>query len=390
MVFAPKKFVLLLLGASFAAAAALGASSAVAADIAINAMASPQGSVVRLGDVAKVTADSAKEATRLAAIPIMPAPAPGTERFLRMREVQDLLSARGEDMDALRFKGELVVDISAPQTSAPQASAAPAPGSTNSDAKTARLNALSTGTAATEAALPSDAAAAQVRDELNRLVIDYLNHSSGQSAAWHVAFSLPGQQLTALPADPSGWKISGGAAPWTGKQRLFVRFNGPHGPDSFVLPTDVSLPMPVAVAIRPLDRGAVVTAADVEIQQRDATGLANGRSVPMASLEKLLGMEVTRSIQVGDVVMSDSVQLPVLVKRGDAVTVYARGGGIQVHTIARARENGSLGQPVQLESLETHKPYDAVVTGTREALVLSAGSPPVATAENDRASAFRK
>ena len=73
----------------------------------------PQGTVVRLGDVAKVKADDKQEAERLAAIPLMPAPAPGRRRFLRMREVQDLLAAHGEDMSRSNFRGELVVEIAA-------------------------------------------------------------------------------------------------------------------------------------------------------------------------------------------------------------------------------------------------------------------------------------
>ena len=59
----------------------LAAESATAADIAMRATAAPQGTVVRLGDVADVSAESKQEAERLAAMPLMPAPAPGTERF---------------------------------------------------------------------------------------------------------------------------------------------------------------------------------------------------------------------------------------------------------------------------------------------------------------------
>ena len=44
-----------------------------------------------------------QDAERLAALPLMPAPAPGTQRFLRMREVQDLLAAHGEDMSPLEL-----------------------------------------------------------------------------------------------------------------------------------------------------------------------------------------------------------------------------------------------------------------------------------------------
>jgi flagella basal body P-ring formation protein FlgA len=148
--------------------------------------------------------------------------------------------------------------------------------------------------------------------------------------------------------------------------------------------------VPVAVAIRPIDRGAVVTAADVELQPRDGVPLAQGRAIPFTSVQTLVGMEATRAIQAGDVLMSDVVQPPVLVKRGDSVTVYARGGGIQVRTIARAKENGSLGQPVQVESTDTRKSYDAVVTGTREAVVYVGSTPAPTETVSERSNPPRR
>jgi flagella basal body P-ring formation protein FlgA len=373
-------------GSASCVVVALLVNSAIAADIALNASAAPQGSVVRLGDVAEITADNTKEAERLAAVPLMPAPAPGTERFIRMREVQDLLAAHGENMDQLRFKGELLVQVTSPERIESATTQA-----TNSDMQSARHAAWTSGSSsAVAAAAATDSDPSQVREELNRQLVDYLNRASGQTVAWHVTFNIPGQQLASLPADPTTWKITGGAAPWTGKQRLLVSFPAGQHSDSFTVPADVTVPTPTVIAIRPIDRGSVVTAADVEIQQRDATPAIAGRALPLTSIDKLLGMEATRSIQIGDIVMSDSVQPPVLVKRGDSVTVYARGGGIQVKTIARAKENGSLGQPVQLESLETHKTYDAVITGTREAIVLASSGPQVTAASNDHSGVFRR
>ena len=75
--------------------------------------------VVRLGDVAKIKSDDEQEAKRLAAIPLLPAPAPGRQRFIRMREIQDLLAAQGEDMSALNFSGELMVEIAPPRGTEP-------------------------------------------------------------------------------------------------------------------------------------------------------------------------------------------------------------------------------------------------------------------------------
>ncbi|HEY2252951.1 MAG TPA: flagellar basal body P-ring formation chaperone FlgA, partial [Planctomycetaceae bacterium] len=312
--------------------------------------------------MAEVSADSSQEAKRLAATPLMPAPAPGTERFLRMREVQDLLAAHGENLDQLQFKGEVTVAVGSPDGGDNSTD-----DTTNNQTDSAHLAAWASGKSSNTSMVAATPTATRdvnkTRNELNQRVADYLAHASGQSAALQVKCDVPSEQLALLPADSATWKLSGGSEPWTGKQRILISFAGPQGDDSFTASVDVLLP--VAVAIRPLDRGAVVTAADVELQPQDPGLQSQNRSVPFTTIDSLVGMETKRAIQVGDMITTDAVQPPVLVKRGDAVSVYARGGGIQVRTIARARENGSLGQPVQVESLDTHKTYDAVITGMR-------------------------
>jgi flagella basal body P-ring formation protein FlgA len=130
--------------------------------------------------------------------------------------------------------------------------------------------------------------------------------------------------------------------------------------------------VPVVVAVQPIARGAVITAADVEIQTLDAVPAATGRRAPLTSVEQLVGMEARQAIAAGDVIFSDKVQAPVLVKRGELISVVAQGGGIRVTTTARARQDGARGELVQLESLETREIYDARVTGYREAAVFSA------------------
>ena len=43
-------------------------------------------------------------AKKLAAVPLMPAPAPETERFLRKREVADMLAANGVEVGGHPFQ----------------------------------------------------------------------------------------------------------------------------------------------------------------------------------------------------------------------------------------------------------------------------------------------
>ena len=69
---------------------------------------------------------------------------------------------------------------------------------------------------------------------------------------------------------------------------------------------------------------------------------------------------------------ADQLQSPIVVKRGDLVTVTAQTSGIRVRTSAKALQDGSTGELIQVESMESKQRYDARVTGLREAAVFAA------------------
>jgi flagella basal body P-ring formation protein FlgA len=75
------------------------------------------------------------------------------------------------------------------------------------------------------------------------------------------------------------------------------------------------------------------------------------------------------------VIFTDRVQAPLLVRRGEVITVVSQGGGIRVRTTARARQDGARGQLVRVESLDTREPYDVRVVGLREAAVFAVAPP---------------
>jgi flagella basal body P-ring formation protein FlgA len=250
--------------------------------ISLRRRAAVESPVVRLGDMAEIISADRSEARRLAALPLMPAPAPGSERFLRNREVEDLLAAHGQDLGPLRVVG-------APQV-AIRTSAIPSNG---------------TGTT-----------------------------------------SRHGATLRPIAAD--------------------IKDNA----------------FPVAVAVQPIARGSVITAADVQLQQASSAPQTTSRRTPITSLDELIGMEARQAIQPGTTIMSDYVQAPLLVKRGEIITVVSQAGGIRVRTTARAREDGALGELVQVETLKTRERYDARVTGPRAAAVFAAVRPTPAQASD--------
>ena len=89
-------------------------TTASAVDVKLRERVVPKSSVVRLGDVAEISSADRQQARQLAAVPLMPAPAPDTERFLRKREVADMLAANGVELGEIRFDGAEQVAISAP------------------------------------------------------------------------------------------------------------------------------------------------------------------------------------------------------------------------------------------------------------------------------------
>jgi flagella basal body P-ring formation protein FlgA len=67
---------------------------------------------VMLGDIAVIRdADKRREA-QLAAVPLVPAPAEGQVRWLRVREIQEILELRGIDAADLAFRGSSRVEVS--------------------------------------------------------------------------------------------------------------------------------------------------------------------------------------------------------------------------------------------------------------------------------------
>jgi len=233
------------------------------------------------------------------------------------------------------------------------------------------------GTADT-AATADESQRTALRDQLRQIIVEHLTRQAGQGGPWQVELSVPGRYVELLPSATARPTCAGGQSPWTGRQRFLISFPTAGEHAKFAVTAEVSRPQPVVVAVRPIERGAVLTASHVGLEQRDNVPPVTGRRAPVGTVESLLGKEAARTIQPGQMIFDDDVRAPLLVKRGEDVAIYARSGGIQVRTTARARQEGARGELIQVESLDTRERYDAVVVGAREAVVFAGSSAPTA------------
>jgi flagella basal body P-ring formation protein FlgA len=318
--------------------------------------------LVRLGDVADIECDDATATRDLQSLPLMPAPAAGARRFVRQQEIADALAAHGVDVQSLKIGGAAQVTIVASRTA---------------DGKFDRREALAAGSVEASAvkSLDSDNAAA-LNEGVCTLISSYLKTKSAEAGSCTVKCDLAARHLASLAAATSRPVCNGGAAPWTGRQRFEISFATGAGAAKFFVYADVTpAATPVVVTLRPMARGEVVTAADVELQIVESAPKTSDRRIVARSIEPLIGMEVRQPIPGGGMVFMDAVQPPILVKRGELIHISTQSGGIRVRTTARALQDRSHGQLVEVESLATKERFDARVIGPGEAAIVAITSP---------------
>jgi flagella basal body P-ring formation protein FlgA len=309
----------------------LPAGPGLAAELQLREECRVRGAVVTLGDVAEIFSQDAAERARLAAIELFPAPA-GGQRFLRLREVQDLLLMRGVNLADQRFSG-------AAQTAVFSGSPA----------------ALET------RPLPAAAVKAAQRQAADAIAGHLREHASG-SETWHTEVTLDPRQARLVATAGGAITVRGGAAPWTGVQHFQLTVTTADGTVEIPVDARVTLPQADVVATRAIARGTTIGPTDVALQP------AEGGEAPDAlrSLDEIVGKEASQTIAAGKVLERGMVRAPLAVRRGEIVTVYARASGIRVKTIARARDEGSVGDLIAVESLQDRKPYYARVCDVQE------------------------
>ncbi len=309
----------------------LAAGPGRAAELQLRAECRVRGPVVTLGDVADIFSQDAAERTRLAAIELFPAPA-GGQRFVRLREIQDLLLMRGVNLADQRFSG-------AAQTAV-----------------------LSGSPAAEQTRALAPAAVKTAGRQAADAIAGYLRQQVSGSEAWHTEVTLDPRQARLVATAGGAITVRGGAAPWTGVQHFQLTVTTADGAVEIPVDARVAMPQTVVVATRAIARGTAIGPTDVTLQRTEGSEMPDA----LHSLDEIVGKEASQTIAAGKVLERGMARSPLAVRRGDIVTVYARASGIRVKTIARARDEGSVGDLIAVESLQDRKPYYTRVCDVQE------------------------
>lgn len=375
----------------------LSACDAKAIDLVLKETCIAEAGIIRLGDIADIYDTTAEMTDDLERLPLMPAPAPGTEAFIRAASVRDLLVATGVKLESLRFDGAITVKVSSvpreetPRTTEPQETA-PEPvviPETKNEAAAAPAHRQRTGYRFLEPITHRGSTSARralsasrlrsLEDELHAELTKYASQQLNDSLIQVADGELLMRHAELLEQAQSSLQFDITTPLGAGRQRFLISFETADGEVRFPFFADVLRGQPVVTVIRSLRRGDLVTAADVELRPMEKSMKIPRNESVFTTIEEVLGQEASRSLRSGDVLTDRRCMQPIMVNRGQLVTVTASASGFRVKMQATARKAGRLGEMLEVETLDDQERLLARVVGRGELAILSA-SPSRATA----------
>jgi flagella basal body P-ring formation protein FlgA len=118
------------------------------------------------------------------------------------------------------------------------------------------------------------------------------------------------------------------------------------------------------VVAQPLAIHKVLEAADFTTRRELVDSLPNRQ---LLHIDQCVGQEAAEDLPPGTIMTSQLVNPLALVKPGQLVTIDLRHGSVELRSVARAMEQGSLGQTIRVRNENTRDMLDVTVTGNQEA-----------------------
>ena len=330
-----------------------------AAVIELKPTAKVTGNVVTLGDVARVQDIDEAIVSRLNRVLLMPAPPAGRQARIDFEQIRTRLEAQGESLAQIDFSGSSQVLITSLAEPAPAAAEVPVKKAEPPVSRTPAAPVL------------SDQAIARLEDRVAKAISQSLAVQVPSLGRCTVQVELTEAQRTELALAGQTVRLiaSGGQRPWVGKQPYSVQWTDGQKQSHRIDVVCGVQQWPVAVvARRSVARGEILRPDDLMLGQiaPDQTGRGHYRRV-----QDVAGQEAKQVVKEGEPILAEQVRAVAVVRRGDLVSVLSRQPGITVRIDAKAQEDGSIGETVQLVTMDGKQRLIGRVTGYHELEVTS-------------------
>jgi len=118
--------------------------------------------------------------------------------------------------------------------------------------------------------------------------------------------------------------------------------------------------MQVVTPTRDIARGEVIDDGDV-VLGTPANPILSGNA--LSNLDAVRGMEARRPLRAGEVISATDLRHPVVVTRGQTVTMTFDAPGVSLTAMGRAMAEGGVGDTVVVQNPASYRMVSAIVTG---------------------------
>lgn len=136
---------------------------------------------------------------------------------------------------------------------------------------------------------------------------------------------------------------------------------------SFYLSAKIKRQRQMVTAKQSFRKGHILSYEDLTVVTKMTNALPSGFA---SDPKQLIGKEIKRSVRAGDVLTHSVVAQPMLVRRGDQITIFAQMGSISVSTPGEALSNGRIGEAIRVKNLRSNRIVQGTVSKDGNILVL--------------------
>ena len=124
--------------------------------------------------------------------------------------------------------------------------------------------------------------------------------------------------------------------------------------------------MDLPVLTRPVARGAVIAASDIDWIRMPASQV---RAEHLTTLDALVGMAARRALRPDQPVRGYDIEAPAIITRGEIVSLVFTSGALTLAARARAMEDAAQGEVIRFVNLQSNRTVEAVAEGPGRARV---------------------
>ena len=150
-----------------------------------------------------------------------------------------------------------------------------------------------------------------------------------------------------------------------GKTTIGVKCAGTK-PWSLHVPITISVYKNVLAAARTLQKGDILTEADLKLVKQDIGILSYGYYEGIASG---VGMKIKRRALSGAVLTPSMLKKPRVITRGQKVAILVDTGRMRVRMMGKALSNGAIGDRIKVMNLKSREKVEGVITSSNEVKV---------------------